>query len=313
MKNNRLYVFFGGWIEYTLHPLYEYMKGQGYNCVEITPLSCQDMKKALFELNTGEYVFITSAHVFLDETYKEYKNTPFNLSALEAMDILRPVKSVYYPHDLATLVHDFDIPWLDSIFDTILFPLDGYAHLARYGKPIYNVGWIKKCNKIKKGIRFQVGHALSEREHYRDTIGLDRMCDIFREIWEQGIILKSGVLKDWEQDMNFWEQKNVKYINPAKSIFELIDSCEIILTNALTSVNLESALSGRFTVNMLDGIFDRAEHEKYFNGVPNLKIMTISDTADLLKEYHRGEYVPTQGEDILKPFDFKRAVELITS
>jgi hypothetical protein len=286
------------------------MKEHDYNCVEITPDTCNDMKGALLNLKTKNSIFITSAHTFLDGTYEYFQNTPINLSALEAIEILKPVKSVYYPHDLATLVHEFDVPWINSIFDIILFPLDGYVHLACNGKPVYNVGWIKKLNKTGSGTRFRVGHAISD-SYYYGKLGLDYLYSTFQSVWDQGIIIKSGVPDLWEKQRTFFEQKNVKYIEPSKSIFELIDSCEIMLTNSLTSVNIESSLSGRFTVNMLDGVFDSSEHEKYFKGLPNFKMMSIAETAELLRNYYEGNYIPLQGEDVLKQFDFKLAVELI--
>ena len=270
------------------------------------------MKKALIELNAKDNILITSAHTFLDETYDYFQNTPVNLSVLEAIDILKPIKSVYYPHDLATLVHEFDIPWINSIFDIILFPFDGYAHLACNGKPIYNVGWIKKIHKTGSGTKFRVGHGISDIYYY-EKIGLDYIYETFKTVWDQGIIIKTSLPEHWDQYRSYFEKKNVKYIDPSKSIFELIDSCEIMLTNSLTSVNIESSLSGRFTINMLDGIFNLSEHEKYFKGLPNLKIMSINDTAELLRDYFNGNYIPSQGEDVLKQFNFKLAVDIITA
>ena len=313
MKNNRMYVFFGGWSSYTLNPLYVYMKEQGYSCVEITPDTCSDMKMALLTLSAKEFVFITSAHFCVDETHIDFQNTPYTLSALEAMDILRPVKSVYYPHDLTELNYEFDSPWLNSVVDIILCPIDGYAHLSCYGKLICNVGWIKKKNKIGKGIRFQVGHGFSELNYYKNIFGFDKMYAKFRDIWEQGVTVK---IPSWgkfqEEYYNFFIQNNINYIDSSRSIFELIETCEIMLTNAITSVNIESALSGRFTINMLDGLIMPEEQKKYFDGLPNLEVMTVSDTVELIKEYYRGDFIPRQGEDVLKHFDFKRAVELIT-
>lgn len=310
MNDNKLYVFFGCWVEYQLHPLYVYMKEQGYNCVEIIPDLCSDMRKELLKLNAGEYVFITSAHVFLDETYELYQNSSMNLSALEAMDILHPVKSVYYPHDLTTLIHKYDVPWLNSIFDIILFPVDGYAHLACQGKPVYNIGWIKKHGNIGRGTKLQAGHGLGDWTFYREV--LDIMYDTFRSVWEQGVIVKAFELNE-RCEQTFWEKNNINYIHPSKSIFELIDSCEIMLTNGLTSVNIESALSGRFTINMLDDLAARSLLESFFKGLPNLKIMKVNEASELLREYYKGSFIPPQGEDLLKPFDFKRAVELITA
>lgn len=310
MNKNILYVFFGVGIEYIINPLYLYMKEKGYNCVEVTNFNCNDMRKTVQELNAKEYIFITSAHAFHDETTKYFRNKNNYLSILEIIDILRPVKNINFTHDLTTPAHESDIPWLNSIFDIIFFPFDGYSHLAYYGKSVYNVGYIKKKEIIGKGTRFKVGHGISGCINYKETIGLDGMYNVFKDVWEQGVIVKNSYIKS---EHEFWEKNNVKYIDPLKSIFELINTCEIILTNSLTSVNIESGLSGRFTINMLDKLDDRTSHEKYFNGVPNIKIMTISDTAELLREYYRGNFIPEQGEDLLKPFDFKKAVKLIVS
>jgi len=309
MKDKKLYVFSGYWTEYTLNPLYIYMKEQGHNCIEILPTTCSDMRKALTELNEKEYVFITSAHVFLDNTYGKFNST--HLAPLEAIDILRPIKSVYYPHDFVDFANEFDMKWLNSIFDVILLPIDGYSHFSCNGKTVCNVGWIKKHGKTGSGIRYKVGHGIGELHHYKE-MGYENMYNIFKCIWDQGVVVK-GALGDREKLNIFWEQKNINYIDPALSIFELIDSCEIMLTNGITSINLESALSGRFTINMLDGIVDKQTHEHFFKGIPNLQLMSISDTAELLKEYYRGEFIPHQGEDVLKPFDFNQAVKLITS
>ena len=310
MKDKRLYIFFGYWIEYTLNPLYQYMKEQGYNCIEITPSNCIDMRKTLLKLNAKENIFITSAHVFIDNTSKKFNDT--HLAALEAIDILSPQKKIYYPHDFTDLLEECGMPWLNSIFDLILFPIDGYAHLACNGKSVYNVGWIKKIKKTGNGERFKVGHGIGEWGHHIKK-GSEHIQNVFKKIWEQGVIVKSANTRTWEEQKLFFEKNNVNYIDSSRSIFDLIDTCEIMLTNGITSVNIESALSGRYTINMLDNIVPKEVHEKFFKGVPNLKMMPIEDTAELLKAYYKGDFIPEQGEDILKPFDFKKAVELIIS
>jgi hypothetical protein len=312
MNDNKLYVFFGALIEYSLNPLYLYMKDQGYNCVEITPRSCTNMRETLQNLPANEYIFITSAHVFLDETYPIFNNSPKYICALEAIDILKPVKVVYYPHDLAMLVHEFDKPWLNSIFDLILFPIEGFTHLSCHGKPIYNVGWIKKEKKTGQGTRFKVGHGIGDWLYYKEKEPR-YIYNVFQKVWKQGVIVKNASFRGDKKLKAIWRKKNINFIEGETSIFELIDSCEIMLTNSLTSVNIESALSGRFTINMLDGIFDKKEHKECFRGIPNLKIKTIAGTAKLLKTYFQGDFIPPQGEDLLKPFDFKQAVELITA
>lgn len=311
MSVNRLYVFFGYWMEYSLNSLYLYMRENNYNCIEITPTTCPDMRKSLLELNASEYVFITSAHVFLNNTGNKFNST--HLTPLEVIDILNPIKSIFYPHDLSHLLELCGLPWQNSIFDLLLFPLEGYTHLSCCNNvPVFNVGWIKKLTKTASGTKFRVGHGIGEYGYHR-RIGYSHILDTFQKIWKQGVIVKTGGIKEWDNDRVFFDTNKIKYIEPSRSIFELIDSCEIMLTNGITSINMESALSGRFTINMLDGVVYQSEQESYFSGIPNLTIMSINDTAELLRDYYKGKFAPPQGEDILKQFDFKLAAKLITA
>ncbi|WP_138755894.1 hypothetical protein [Paenibacillus sinopodophylli] len=309
---NKTYIFFGISSEYVLNPLYRYMKDKGYSCVEITNNTSKNIREDMLRFKNDNVVLITSAHVFLDyDYYKRVYDYSINglTTVLEAIDILKPVKTVHYPHDLATLMHNNDLPWLKSIFELILFPLDGYAHLSCEGRDVYNVGWIKKVKNIGDGNKNIVYHGLSDFGYYKDV---NFALKTFSPVWNEGAIVKLPDIGDYMEYVSNLKASHVNLTNSERNIFELIDHGEIMITNGLTSVNIESSLSGRFTINMLDGCFAESEHRRHFEGLPNLKMLSISDTALLLKDYRKGNFVPKKGENLLKSFDFEMATKLIT-
>lgn len=314
MSSNVLYVFYGhAGAEYVMTPLFAYMRDKGYDCIEITQNTCKDKREALYNISHRDTVLVSSAHMVYTET------SPITVTRssdapplLEAMDILRPVSNVYYPHDLAYLMCHIDMPWMASVFDLLLFPFDGFAHMGYLGADVHNTGWIKKHSKTSGGERFRVGHALGIADWFLYHGGGAEGCIAhFAPIWNQGVTVK--VHENYEAQYSpALSQHGIPEFNAKDTIYGLIDESEIMLSDHTSSVHYESALSGRFTINILEGISSVEEHEKSLRGLPNLQIKTIDETAELLRAYFKGDFTPTQGEDIMKPFDFELAVKLIT-
>lgn len=295
-------------------PLYQYMLDNGYDCVEVTPYTSSNMLHDIHNCKNRDVVLIVNDHFIHDEAYLEKRDGVFSnaLSLLEAIDILKPVSSVYYPHDLAYILHFVDMPWMSSVFDLLLFPFDGFAHTGYLGAEVYNVGWIKKHSKLSGGKRFQVGHALGSTNWMRlFGGGAEGYYERFASIWNQGVIVKAH--ENFAQEYSsVFKLHGITEFNSKDSVFKLIDNCEIMLCDNTSSVHYESALSGRFTISVLEGATSLEEHENSLHGLPNLQIKTIEETDELLKTYYKGDFVPIQGEDKLKPFDFELAVKLIT-
>lgn len=311
MNGRLLYVFFGYWSEYTLNPLYLYMLEHGFDCIEITPTSTKNIDKSIRELAGRDIVLITSAHMFLDKTYQQYLGHDDFLSPLEVMDILKPKKSVHYPHDLATLLHEYDQPWIPSLFDVTLWPLPCMAHLTGIGSRVYSVGWIKKMYATPIGNHLKAVHAFSDIIHY-DRLGISNTYEIFRPLWDRGISVKMPLWPGYEGFEQFFKQHSISYYPAEANMFDVISDCELIMINSLSSVNMEAVLSGRFVVNLLDGFCSKRDHEENFGTLPNLRILSINEAAELLDDFYSGNFVPPQGKDILMPFDFELAVKSIT-
>ena len=75
------------------------------------------------------------------------------ISVIELIDFLKPVYSVFYPHDMESFVHCSEIPWLD-LFDMIMLP---YTHNLYYRllgccQRVEVVGWMKKQREVHPAI-----------------------------------------------------------------------------------------------------------------------------------------------------------------
>lgn len=304
MARETTYVFYGYGSEYVLHPLYTHMKEAGHDCVELTPDSGNN-RQAAQALRGRDVALITSAHVFLDEHFFYFKEMPGALSVLELMDILRPRKSVYYPHDMTYVLHPVDMQYVPTLFDVLLFPFDGFAHYGSYGARVETVGWIKKPERIGSGRKGHMAHAFSNVDFYAHD--LRAMYDFFAPVWQYPMDIKCHICPNAAGFERFLREKQCS-VQPAETpIFQMIEDSEIILTNAVTSVVFESALSGRFTVNLLDGIFSEQAQRDFFRGLDNVAILSIQEAADLLEDYAQGRFVPPKGKDRLAPFDFEKA------
>lgn len=149
MNNSFTYLFYGFNGEYVLNPVYKEMIKRGYSCVEIDTAYELDQKGKLDTLKGKQVVLVTCAHVFFDKLNINmiYPTYPDSYSVLEVMDYLKPVRSIYYPHDLMDGFSHADKDYF-SLFDYYLSPLPVNAHGNRYC-PVVNVGWVKK-NKIMR-------------------------------------------------------------------------------------------------------------------------------------------------------------------
>lgn len=189
-----VYLFFGIIDEYVLNPLYVEMKQRGYNCIELDIAKEKSPKKIIENLKSdyaGRIVFITSAHLFLDKKNMDLQRRFYDevLSPLEIIDYLKPIKNIYYPHDLMDGFTHYDRRWF-SLFDVYLSPLPVNAHGGNFCE-VVNVGWIKKNRPtppVRDGIP-SFGHAFSESLFYYAKGG-DYFYKTFKKIWDLGVKVK---------------------------------------------------------------------------------------------------------------------------
>lgn len=307
------YLFFGIASEYVLNPLYQHMCKQGLRCIEIDLLNALDARNILKSLKEKPVVFITSAHVFFDQYNLAtiQKHDIDIISPLEIMDYLNPIKSFIMSHDLSTLFHDQDMPWLD-LFDTLLIPLPCPIDLLSHPQ-VVNVGWIKRATSVQPVNEHgphTVGFALSDFFTACIPIGPAKTYEIWAPILKQGVTIKFPYWHQHSEFEQFFIDKGVNVFNSKSNISEFIDMHSIIISNTFSSVNSEAAFAGREIINILNPD-TAALQKKKFGGLPNIRFMTIEECADYVTHLNNQKVplklVPPQ----IKPFDFELATKLI--
>lgn len=308
------FLFFGDSQEYVLHPLYRKMKEMGYDCVEIDLQKTDDCMGTVRSLQGQPVVLLTSAHLFKDEPYCRQVMQVSHpvVSALEVMELLRPVRSVYYPHDLNDGMQHYDRYWF-SLFDLFLSPLPTNAHARRFCREYAEVGWIKKDRTILPGHKegpVVVGHAFSGMTYYW-KMGLDKMYDFYAPIWEQGAKVKMYDSAYAPMFNDFLDQKSVARYDHTCNIYDLIEESSVVVTTGPTSVSVEAALAGRMVLNVLDGSCPEAEQRSLAAGLPNTRVCSVEEAASAIRRMKAGKEPVFCGKEIMKPFDYEKAVQYI--
>lgn len=307
--SNPIYMFYGtNPSEYVLSPLYNYMKKLSFDCLEIKDPEFDSVYEHLKKLKNKDVVFITSAHLFLDHYYYRKQNDNKDMiQALEIIDYLNPVKKIYYPHDLTEPIHQ-EIKWL-GIFDMLLSPVPYFKHMNRYLEVI-EVGWIKKefsLNLINESKPPKAVLFLSHLVMFM-RLGFEVMYSFIKPLLNLGVRVK---LPEWPGVEEF-EHKLKRlgvFVYPSSSnIFKVMEENEIILSNSTSSVNLEAALSGKQTLNLIDNIWPVSRQIELFNGIQNIDILTVEQATTKVKLLLNGEKTVISSPDILLPFNFSEAV-----
>jgi hypothetical protein len=315
MKNdNIVYLFFGFGCEYVLNPLFNFMVNKGYNCIEIDMIKDKNPVNILKQLRNEKVVFITSAHFILDKmNYKLiYDIDAETLTPLEVIDYLRPYKKIYYPHDLTTPLLDEELRWLD-FFDVMLSPLPYLEHLNYFTK-IIEVGWIKKNNKIN-GIKIDnnklsLGYTFSSVKRFKT---FNSAYEFWGPIWEQDVKIKLAYWPGYEIYEEELKKRNI-YVYPIeKNTIEVISDNDVIITSSTTSVNIEASLCGKTVINVVDGTVSQAEQKKYTAGLPNIYVVSRDECMNILSDLKSGNRKIKLGKQILKDFDYDKALKAIIS
>lgn len=309
------YLFFGFAAEYVLNPLYRHMSQLGYDCIEMDLFFAKDVKGTLKSLKDKRIVFINCAHLFFDQMNfsTSYQHDEEIISPLEIIDYLKPIKSVYIPHDLSQLFHEQERPWLD-IFDWLLIPRPKPSYLYAHSRVI-NVGWIKRSqavNPVSESIQRSVGFAFSEYEFHR-RLGPEKTYELWEPILNQGITVKFPHWKDTTLFEDYFKSKSVNIFPSTSSLSDFIDMHGIILSNGGSSVNAEAAFSGRKTINILFNDFNEKNQKQTLGFLPNIEYLSIDNCSQFIQSVYAGNrYFEVLTPPIMQPFDFNQVVPLLT-
>src|SRR3989344_7121413 len=141
------YLFYGFGAEYVLHPVYEEMKKQEKNCLEVDALVVRDSRKLINALQKKDVVLVTSAHLLLDrKSFTDFyptKNIFYGVA--EIISLVKPIKTIFFPHDLTEPLIQYEIQYLNQL-DLFLSPIEPFTSIYSQYVPTEEVGWIKYTN-----------------------------------------------------------------------------------------------------------------------------------------------------------------------
>lgn len=305
---NLLFLFYGFGSEYRLHNIFKKMTKFNYNCLEIDALKENNSKKIINSLVGQSIVFITSAHLLLDKKNfgDFYPNDNNFYGVLEIINLLKPIKSIYIPHDLTQPLIDYEELYINK-FDLFLSPCQPFTSIySQYVKTV-EVGWVNYLNNeqqkkmifTEKAIWFLSDFIL----HFK--IGVEKSFNMLYPVLKQGVAIKFPNWIGCSQFEKYFLKKGINVYKSSENVINLIKNYKIIITNGLSSINAESYLLGKTTINIME-MSHYGKNMSYLN-ILFPKIIFFDNIIDLnldkIKIYNM--------KSILKSFDMKKAISLI--
>jgi len=309
--NDPTILFFGYGSEYSLHPLFDFMSKRGDRCVEIDMLTEQDCVGRLQDLIGQPLVFVTSAHPLYDQrNFFYYKTERRVVSALHIIATLRPKLSVFYPHDYKDPIKEEEVNYLPQ-FDLLLWPFDEVPVSYRRLVQTVPVGWIKNPLGAEE-IHSVDGKAvffLGAFQYYLHA-GIESFYDDFAEMLGSGVAVKLPRWHDSEKFEAFLRARDVDVYPSDENSVEIIKSCEIVITHALSSVGMEACHLGRKVIYLRDRRFDYKDPLLEFGAAGNISyvnspsaVATVRAAGLVPNRYSMAEFnFPAVREHILSEY-----------
>lgn len=303
------FLFFGYGAEYSLHPLYLYMEEQGDHCIEVDMLTHPDVVGELKALVDKPLVLVTSAHLLYDDkNFFYYKTHRKVVSVLHLISTLKPIASIYYPHDLKDLIKEEELDYL-SLFDLFLSP---FANLSftDLNIPYVTVGWIKNLPNSKieiwKGFNPSRMVFLMGAYQFYLNAGFEQFYQEYKPLFDLGIAVKLPLWHQHEMFEEFLKQRNVRVYPSSANSIDVMRENDVIFTQGLSSVGIEACGLGKKVVYLKHPQLDYVEPEKEFKNIGQIVYLNSpSDISSL-----RIDLIP-ENIAVMPYFDFSKARESI--
>jgi hypothetical protein len=310
------FIFYGSGSTYSLEPLAKYMHSEGYDVLEMNPESVSfPGYEILKDIKNKDTVFLNSCHPLLDienviRSTGVIKGKWF--APLEMIEYIKPVKTVYYPHDLNPFFADYEMPWC-NLFDLILLPYKNnlFYKLKSECSNVVEIGWIKN-NKLLKKIDIKSDIIYFPSNCYYGMGESNRI--LFFNYIPKIIPIKMANISEsrYNKAIELAKEDGYIFLDKSLTIFQLIHNCNLIITNGVSSIVTESALSGIPVAAMLDGV---ESDESYLRQLPKLDWvfpLRPEEIKDFITKVQKGKITLEKGINSLKEFDFEKAVKEIT-
>lgn len=302
------YLLYGFGSEYVLHPLYEELKKLGFPCTEIDALSNPDSKKIVNALVGQPVIFITSAHFNLNEKNFRYFYSSENhfYGVLEILSLLKPVKSIFVPHDLTQPLIDYEKEYLNQ-FDLFCSPCEPFTSLYAHYCPTLELGWIKykKGNKPITTVNNAIWFLSDFTLHLK--MGVEKSYTCLEPILKQHVSIKFPTWPGTDEFEAYFSRNGINVVSNQENSIDLILAHDMILSNGLSSIIAESSFLGKTTVNIVEGSHYGKEQIYLQNLFPLLVFIEKIDDFDK-------KAIPIkQHPAVLKPFDMKSMIQFLSN
>ncbi|MEF9917340.1 MAG: hypothetical protein RR746_08280 [Lachnospiraceae bacterium] len=319
-----LYVFHGYGGENSLLPLAKYMSEQGHAIFTIDTQRFFHNREETLQLLTEQMenfrvVFLTSAHLWFDEyNYHDfYGSDPAMLSAIELMDFLHPICSVYYPHDLECFMHPSEMRWA-SLFDYVLLPYknNAYYKLRKICRHVEIVGWIKKQHEISishnnPSIQYSPVFFPSNIITFYQQLGVEGYAQWFFKYINPSIPLKMP-MNEPELSTIMCKQ-GYTFIDASRSIYDTMSVHNLVIASGSSSIVYEAAFSGIPVITLLDGVFSDEVYRKELPGMKGIYPLHPEELNSFIEDINKNHIQLSTGPNILAPFDFEKVYHYITA
>lgn len=316
-KTKILYVFHGYASEYSLAPLAAYFKRKGEEILELDQFQDDTFFDKIKEIAEKKIIYITSWHLWFDSyNFEKVYNKMHTISPLEMMELLKPVFSVFYPHDLQCFLHDSEMRWAD-LFDLVLLPYkdNTYYYLQKMCRQVACVGWIKKDTNtgdvLGKGKYRPVYFPSNVPDSY-SCLGKEGYINYLNQYFDKSIPLKFAPSIEYESIRNGLEMNGHILLETELSVYDILDRYNLIITNGNSSIVWEAALNGIPVISIMDGFLARKEYMESFKGCKGVYAMEIEELNGFMEYLAESDAVLAHGDNVLGKFEFEKAYQLIT-
>ena len=226
---------------------------------------------------------------------------------MEVIGLLKPVRSVYIPHDLTQPLIAYEDYFL-SQFDLFLSPCEPFTSAYASFCKTEEVGWAKYKKSVgEKSLALNKAIWLLSDFILHIKMGKEKSFRFLESILAQGVAIKFPYWPGSDSFEKFFSNQGVKVYPAAENSIELILGHQIIITNGLSSIIAESYFLGKPTVNIIEGSHYGKERLLLSELFPDLLFV------EKIKDFKLKNISIKNRQSILKPLNMKKAISLITA
>ena len=267
--------FFGLAGEFILGAVANELRKRGWNCYVFDFIDSQTLPRLNAQLQSSRApkIVLSSQHPAYSIAHYAplIENAAYVPTLSDVCRMVNPLRTLLFAHDLSDPIHSDEIQSLREV-TAFFVPTDGYWWLSRYTKVI-NAGWPKLISGSAPPLSDRkiavlptdVGtYALKGQE----TFGL-----VFSGLSGSLFVFKLPFFSKTDHLSEELETLGGRLVDPKSSSIDLIQASEVVVSNGLSSIVTESALLGKDTICLIDGIHSDVEQRRRFMRYPNVTLV----------------------------------------